>query len=259
MSQANQDAYTVLAQVYDDAGFSDYSAYIIQPLITLLQENGWMGRRVLDLGCGTGAGTVALANLGMDVVGMDANEAMLAVANIRLQDTEFNIELVQGDMRSDAYPAEMDLVLMLGNTLNELHSMKHIEMVFARSFNALAPGRRLVFDMLTLRGLGAELATEAHVLPFSDRLFMGVENYFNYETMTLRQVIHCFRQQPSGWQRDTLLLSLRGYPMAALTGLLEKVGFEVLAIYSTALKVLGSNAEQEGQVLFVVQKPDEAA
>ncbi len=261
MNPPNQDAYRALAPIYDDGGFSEYAMQIVQPLITKMQSEGWIGRRILELGCGTGAGTAALAHLGMDIIALDASPEMLHIAGLRLTDTGYNVELMQDDIRSARYPPGVDLVWMLGNTLNELMSLKQIEAVFARSFAALSPGRRLVFDCFTLRGLGEELGTREHVLPLSERLFVGIENRFSFDSMTLRQVIHSFRFQEGAWQRDTVTLALRGYPIAALTNLLERVGFEVLGVYDVALNAIHPPAETEGQVILIAEKPggDDAA
>ena len=50
---------------------------------TLVREGGLVARRVLEVGCGTGALTVALAQRGARVWGLDAEPEMLAVARQR--------------------------------------------------------------------------------------------------------------------------------------------------------------------------------
>ena len=42
------------------------------------------GRRILDIGCGTGGVTVACARRGADVVGIDINAGMLEVARSKI-------------------------------------------------------------------------------------------------------------------------------------------------------------------------------
>jgi len=47
------------------------------------------GMKILDLGCGNGALTKKIADMGADVIGMDASEDMLAVAKIKYPDLTF--------------------------------------------------------------------------------------------------------------------------------------------------------------------------
>ena len=51
---------------------------------TLVREGGLVARRVLEVGCGTGALAAALAGKGARVWGVDAEPAMLAVARARI-------------------------------------------------------------------------------------------------------------------------------------------------------------------------------
>lgn len=54
------------------------------------------GKRVLDVCCGTGDVSLALARRGAEVVGLDFSEPMLAVARGRIP-TDANVTFVQGD------------------------------------------------------------------------------------------------------------------------------------------------------------------
>ena len=74
-----------------DASFSFVTSYGAA-LLDLLDAQP--GERVLDLGCGTGHQGAALVALGADVVGIDADPAMLAVA--RTEHPELRVELEIG-------------------------------------------------------------------------------------------------------------------------------------------------------------------
>ena len=55
------------------------------------------GRRVLDVGTGTGRAGISLAQAGASVVGVDASSEMLAVARLRARTAGVHVELLPGD------------------------------------------------------------------------------------------------------------------------------------------------------------------
>ena len=62
------------------------------------------GRRMLDLGTGTGRAALALARRGALVTGVDASEEMLSVARSRARDAGLAIDFTQGDAHALAFP-----------------------------------------------------------------------------------------------------------------------------------------------------------
>ena len=93
-----QSPYDAWADIYD----SVYS-YIRADIPLYTREAVESGGPVLELGVGTGRVAIPTARLGIDVVGIDSSEAMLAVARNKLDDSlgsdDLSVELVSGDMR----------------------------------------------------------------------------------------------------------------------------------------------------------------
>lgn len=77
-----QPDFGPLAASYDELRPRDHDWWELLEL--LVREGDLVGRRVLDLGCGTGALAEALDGRGARVWGVDASEEMLAVARSRL-------------------------------------------------------------------------------------------------------------------------------------------------------------------------------
>ena len=67
--------------------------------------------RVLDAGCGTGRSTIAFAGLGYDVVGVDVDASMLAVARADAPDLDWR----EADLATFDLGERFDLVLLAGN------------------------------------------------------------------------------------------------------------------------------------------------
>ena len=61
------------------------------------------GRRILDVGTGTGRAAMALARRGAAVTGLDASSQMLAVARTRARTEDLSIDFVEGDAHALAY------------------------------------------------------------------------------------------------------------------------------------------------------------
>jgi len=103
------------------------------------------GLRVADLGCGTGELIQALAPSVARVVGVDQEEAMLAVARQRVQGLE-NVQLLRGALEALPLPAAaVDIALCM----LVLHHVDDLGPVLCEAARVLVSGGRLVvLDMV---------------------------------------------------------------------------------------------------------------
>lgn len=69
------------------------------------------GARILDLCCGIGRHSVALAERGYQMAGLDLDERALAIAQSRAQEARVDIVWHQADMRRIPYSEELDGVI----------------------------------------------------------------------------------------------------------------------------------------------------
>jgi demethylmenaquinone methyltransferase/2-methoxy-6-polyprenyl-1,4-benzoquinol methylase len=86
------------------------------------------GERALDLCCGTGDITFALARAGADVTGLDFSEPMLRVARERCARAkaaeEMGIEFIQGDAQKIPFPDNAFDVVTIGYGLRNLADLE---------------------------------------------------------------------------------------------------------------------------------------
>lgn len=107
------------------------------------------GMTVLDLGCGNGALTAKLQELGAQPLGMDASGEQLAVA----RETYPGLTFVQGDATAFSLPQPVDAVF--SNAVFHWIDRENQPAMLACIAKALRPGGQLVFEMGGCRCGGA--------------------------------------------------------------------------------------------------------
>jgi trans-aconitate methyltransferase len=158
------DAYEKHARFVSDLG---------QPVLELLAPRS--GERVLDVGCGDGVLTKKLAELGCDVIGVDASEPLVQ----RARTLGLDVRVMDGQQLG--FRSEFDAVFSNA----ALHWMKDADGVIGGAFRALRPGGRFVAELggfgcveaihrALIRGLDARGYAGAAASPW---YFPTVEDY----------------------------------------------------------------------------------
>jgi SAM-dependent methyltransferase len=103
------------------------------------------GKRVLDLGCGVGHASIALARRGAKVIGVDPSPERLARAREAADHHEVKIELHQSDLAELAYVRadSVDLVV----SAYALATVRDLDRVFRQVHRVLRPDQHLVFSL----------------------------------------------------------------------------------------------------------------
>jgi ubiquinone/menaquinone biosynthesis C-methylase UbiE len=101
------------------------------------------GMRVLDVGCGPGRHSLALARRGFAVVGIDHSPDFIRLARDAAAQQCLSVEFAQGDVRELAYDGEFDAVICLCQGGFGLLGGHDEPAVFARIAAAVRPGGRL--------------------------------------------------------------------------------------------------------------------
>jgi ubiquinone/menaquinone biosynthesis C-methylase UbiE len=114
------------------------------------------GMRVLDVGCGPGRHSLALAQRGIDVLGIDLSPDFVALA--RENDTTARFETK--DVRELDYDAEFDALICLCQGGFGLLGGDDDEHVFARFTRALTPNGRLACTAFSSYFLVRHLETQ---------------------------------------------------------------------------------------------------
>src|SRR5262249_24362080 len=187
----------VLAEYYSRM-FGDFEAKVTEQR-ALLERLGVIARHrdanAVDLGCGSGFQSIALARLGFQVMAIDFSQRLLA--ELRERAHGLPVETIAGDICDVAQlvPKQVELVVCMGDTLSHLEREADLTRVFEGAASGLAAGGRLV---LTFRDLSGELRDLDRVIPIcaNDELVMTC--FLEYEPCTVKVHDLIWVREPDG-------------------------------------------------------------
>jgi len=232
-----------LASIHD-AGFGGFARAAAPGVLAIL---GARRRRVVELGCGSGVLTAALARAGRDVLGIDSSAAMLALARKRAPRARF----VRASFVDAAIPP-CDAVVAVGEVFNYLvdrrNGLRAIERLFRRAHAALFPGGVVVFDAL-VRDRSRPACRE--VVREGKDWAVVVRIALDRGGSRLVRRITTFRRLGTGaaWRRGTETIASAIFDARALGLALSRAGFRV-----AVRRGFGGAALGVGHVVFVARK-----
>src|SRR5215831_9540381 len=196
------EPYTALADVYQAAGFANYSAELAPHLLEIAFKLEWTGRSLLDLACGTGDAANWFGEHSFRVTGVDSSEAMLKHATARAAEPNVDAQFITADLRTFKPDFKYEIVLCLGGSLNYIPTLRDLENLFRTVQNALEPGKLFVFDLRTIQGLARQHNVDRVVYDNGENILIATRDIFNYETLQLTtQYIILTYSDEAGWQR----------------------------------------------------------
>lgn len=237
MSSEAQDVQAMYYDLYDEGLPGDVEFY----LQLARAANG----RVLELGCGTGRVLIALAQKGIEVVGVDLSPGMLAHAASKVRqlpdEVRRRVQLVRGDMRELAFDERFAAVLAphrgfgfvlteadQRRTLMSIRSLLADQGVFAFDLRDLRPGDRTRDGSLyLLRRVPIPERKQDLVIWHSasvDPMRQVITHRFLYEV---------FDESGLSIERRLSELPMRDSSRMEIQYLLEHCGFTIDGLYST--------------------------
>ena len=188
-------------------------------------------KRILDIGCGTGRHSIALAKRGYAVTGIDLSNSLLARAKEKAVEEGQEVNFQMADARNLNFNQEFDLVIMICEGAFPL--METDEMNFQILQNAaksLKSKGKLIFT--TLNGLFPIFHSVKEFVNSGSEKGVSSENTF--DLMTFRDHSMYETEDDSG-NKLSLKCNERYYVPPEINWLLKSLGFKKVDIFGAKL------------------------
>ncbi len=245
------EAYTSFAQVYDlfmdDIPYIEWCNYIT----SLLQENQISEGLVLDLGCGTGTLTEALAKKGYDMIGIDASLEMLEIATEKhLASGSSTLYLLQ-DMRHFELYGTVKAIISICDSINYILTVEELIQVFSLVNNYLDPKGIFLFDLNTEYKYHTLLSDNTIAETREDSSFIW-ENYYDFNTKINEYNLTLFlKEKEELYHRYTETHYQRSYSLEEIQFALEKAGLTFLAAYDAFTR---EPAKKDSERIYILAR-----
>ena len=210
-------SYDPIARLYDP-----WSSSVIEDISFYVEEALAAGGPVVELGVGTGRIAIPTALAGVNVIGVDASEGMLAVCAQRGAEAGVadRLDLRQGDLRAPPVTERVNLVTCPFRAFLHLSGDEDRLQALAAVHELLEPGGRFIFDVFA---------------PSQDDIEATHDRWIEREPGIDERAVWDLREQ-------TLTLSVRGEQGASSmilwwleparwNALLAEAGLEIVACY----------------------------
>lgn len=209
----------------------DYAAYAEYLLSLFERHKGERPSMLLDLACGSGSLALEMAVRGIDVIGVDGSEEMLAIASEKAQAAGRQLLFLCQDMRKLDLYGTVDGAVCVLDSLNHVTNTAGLAEIFRRLSLFIEPGGLFIFDVNTPYKHREVLADNTFVMEEEDLVCVW-RNECQPRTCTVSMLLDFFVEQEDGrYERLTDLVKERAYSLDTLRRMLKENQFETLAVY----------------------------
>lgn len=184
----------------------------------------------LDLACGTGSLTVALAKRGLDVYGIDGSPAMLSVAQQKAAENDLNLLFLCQQMQSIDLYGTVDTVICTLDSINHLTGEADVLKTFRRVSLFLDPEGVFIFDVNTVYKHRNVLANQVFVYD-TDEVYCVWQNRLEEKTNRVGITLDFFGRDGNTYTRSSEHFYERAYPMERIALLLSRAGLEAVHVF----------------------------
>lgn len=250
MAELSYDGYRAIADVYDrlnaEIDYEGWADFVEACFTRYLPQRP---KLLLDLACGTGSMTLALAARGYDMIGVDGSADMLSVAYERASDAGISgVLFLLQDMRAFELYGTVEAVTCCLDSLNYLLTEEDVFQCFSCVHNYLDPDGLFLFDVNTPYKFSEIYGDNAYILEDETdsgradgqdpaprergAVYCGWQNHFDPADGVCTFDLSLFEETEEGiYRRSDEQQKERCYSLETLKHLLCRAGFEWLGCY----------------------------
>ena len=222
------EGYTALAPFYDRFVGADYQK-IIDFINRKINKYCPEASIVCDIGCGSGTVTLALADLGYDMIGIDGSYDMLNEAigkKSMAAGGDRALFLCQELPEFELYGTVGAIISTL-DTVNYITDKEALDRLFYWFRNYLDPDGLLIFDINSLYKYESVLGNNCDIYE-DDAVFMTWKSRFDFPICS--HELSVFEREDDCYYRSDEDQTQRYYSIDEIKALLEKYQFDLLEI-----------------------------
>ena len=242
-------SYNVFADFYDNltlnVDYDERAEYILK----LFEKHNHNTGLTLDLACGTGSLTIALAKRGVDIYGIDGSEEMLMQGLSKATEQGLNILFLCQKMENIDLYGTIDTCVCTLDSINHIIDENIVQKVFDRVSLFMNKGGLFLFDVNSIYKHREVLANNTFIYD-TDDVYCVWQNTLKDDIVKID--LDFFQEEDGVYYRSEEHFCERAYSDEQLKSMLEKAGFEIKGIYGDMS--FDSPKEKEQRLIYVAKK-----
>ena len=207
---------------------------------------------LLDLGCGTGSMSLAMADRGFDVIGVDCSVGMLNAAQQKMFESGKRMLLLNQSMEELDLYGTVDCAVCVLDGINHLDGEEAVKAAFAKVSLFMNKGGAFAFDVNTLYKHKNILADNVFVYE-PEGVYCVWQNNLNEADGSVDITLDFFEEEDGVYYRSGESFTEKAYELSDIKLWLEQSGFEVVGIYDD-LTFNSVRADSERAVFLAKKK-----
>ena len=206
-----------------------------------IKGSGVQGKKLLDLGCGTGETLLRLKD-DYECSGLDLSVDMLTIANKKLKNK--GVKLFQGDMREFDTGETYDIIVSLFDTVNHLTSLEDLDDLMKCIYSNLNPNGIYIFDVINRDFMNEMFPGGTY---YDDRKDMTIIwEHFQEEDLDIVEAVYFVKNRAGHYEKLKEFYEKRIFEEFEIRKIIEKNNLNLLSI--------GKNDRIAGERFFYMVK-----